>query len=83
MQNLKDLHQQLYQILKPFIPDGYEITIQTDLVEDLNLDSMKVMDIIAEVEDTFDISVPLNRLPDVRTVDDLALQIKDLLEEGS
>ena len=83
MQNSEDLQPQLYQILKAFVPDGYELKIQTDLVEDLNLDSMKVMDIIAEVEDTFDISVPLNILPDVRTVGDLALQIQNLLKEVS
>jgi len=83
MQNLKVLHPQLHHILEAFVPDGYELKIQTDLVEDLNLDSMKVMDIIAEVEDTFDISVPLNILPDVRTVGDLALKIQNLLKEGS
>ena len=83
MQNLEDLQQQLYQILKPFTPDGYELKTQTDLVEDLNLDSMKVMDIVADVEDAFDISVPLNILPDVRTVGDFISQIENLLKEGS
>jgi len=83
MQSLEDLQQQLYQILKAFVPDGYELETQTDLVEDLNLDSMKVMDIVAEVEDAFDISVPLNILPDVRTVGDFTSQIQNLLKEGS
>jgi acyl carrier protein len=83
MHNLEDLQQQLYQILKPFVPDGYDLETQTDLVEDLNLDSMKVMDIVAEVEDSFDISVPLNILPDVRTVGDFTSQIQNLLKEGS
>jgi acyl carrier protein len=83
MQKLEDLEQQLYQILKTFVPEGCELKTQTDLVEDLNLDSMKVMDIVAEVEDTFDISIPLNILPDVRTVGDFTLQIQNLLKEGS
>ena len=83
MQNSEDLQPQLYQILKAFVPDGYELKIQTDLVEDLNLDSMKVMDILAEVEDSFDISVPLNILPDVRTIGDLISQIQNLLKEVS
>jgi acyl carrier protein len=83
MQNLENLQQQLYQILKPFVPAGCELKTQTDLVEDLNLDSMKVMDIVAEVEDSFDISVPLNILPDVRTVGDFTSQIQNLLKEGS
>ena len=83
MQNSEDLQPQLYQILKAFVPDGYELKIQTYLVEDLNLDSMKVMDILAEVEDSFDISVPLNILPDVRTIGDLISQIQNLLKEVS
>ena len=81
MQNLEDLQEQLYRILTPFVPDGSDLKAETDLVADLDLDSMKVMDIVADVEDHFDISVPLNILPDVRTIGDFALQIQTLLKE--
>ena len=83
MQNFKDVQAQLYQILKPFIPAGFELDTETDLVADLDLDSMKVMDIVADVEDTFDIAVPLNILPDVRTIGDFVGQIQKLLGKGS
>ena len=83
MQNSEAVRTQLYQILKPFAPAGFELETQTDLVADLDLDSMKVMDIVADVEDTFDIAVPLNILPEVRTVSDFVGQILKLLEEGS
>ena len=83
MQNFEAVQTQLYQILKPFIPEGFELEAETDLVADLDLDSMKVMDIVADVEDTFDIAIPLNILPDVRTVADFVGQIQKLLEEGS
>ena len=83
MQNFEAVQAQLYQILKPFIPDGFELETETDLVADLDLDSMKVMDIVADVEDTFDIAIPLNILPDVRTVADFVGQIQKLLEERS
>ena len=83
MQNFEDVQGQLYQILKPFIPAGFELDTQTDLVADLDLDSMKVMDIVADVEDTFDIEVPLNILPDVRTIGDCVEQIQKLLEARS
>ena len=83
MQNFEAVQTQLYQILKPFVPAGFELEVETDLVADLDLDSMKVMDIVADVEDTFDIAVPLNILPDVRTVADFVGQIQKLLEEGS
>ena len=83
MQNFEAVQTQLYQILKPFVPAGLELEAETDLVADLDLDSMKVMDIVADVEDTFDIAVPLNILPDVRTVADFVAQIQKLLEERS
>ncbi len=83
MQNFEAVQTQLYQILKPFVPGGFELETETDLVADLDLDSMKVMDIVADVEDNFDIAVPLNILPEVRTVGDFVGQIQKLLEEGS
>jgi len=83
MQNLEDLQEQLYRILTPFVPDGSDLKAETDLVADLDLDSMKVMDIVADVEDHFDISVPLNILPDVRTIGDFALQLQTLIKEDA
>ena len=80
MQNLEQLKQQLFQILEPFVPQGFELKAETDLVADLNLDSMKVMDIVAEVEDVFDISIPLNLLPDIRTVEDFASQLQKIIQ---
>jgi len=74
--------QQICEILKPLVPDGQEIKVETDLVADLGLDSLKVMKILETVEDNFDISVPLNILPDVRTVEDFVLQIQKLNGEG-
>jgi acyl carrier protein len=41
---------------------------------------MKVMDIVAEVEDVFDISIPLNLLPDIRTVEDFASQLQKIIQ---
>jgi acyl carrier protein len=70
--------QALNEILKPFIPQGHTVSEDTDLVADLGLDSLKVMNILESVEDHFDISVPLNVLPDIRTVKDFALQIQKL-----
>jgi acyl carrier protein len=83
MQHSETLQKELFQILRPFVPEGHEINIDTDLVADLDLDSMKVMDIVTDVEDAFDISVPLNILPDIRTIGDFTVQIQKLLEEGA
>lgn len=55
-----------------------EIREDTDLLADLNLDSLQVMNLLLEIEDRFDISIPVSILPDVRTVKDLALRIETL-----
>jgi acyl carrier protein len=79
MQTYEDILDQLYRILTPFVTENRKLEADTDLVADLGLDSMRVMDILAEVEDHFDISVPLNILPDIRTIGDFALQLQHLL----
>ena len=50
----------------------------TELVGDLGLSSLKIMDLLLEVEDRFDVSVPMNILPDVNTVRDFAQQLEKL-----
>jgi len=56
-----------------------EVGEDTDLLGDLGLDSLQVMNLMLQIEDRFDISIPVSILPDVRTVKDLALQIERLV----
>jgi acyl carrier protein len=56
-----------------------EVGEDTDLLGDLGLDSLQVMNLMLQIEDRFDISIPVNILPDVKTVRDLAMQIDNLL----
>jgi acyl carrier protein len=73
---------QLFEIIKPSVKDNRQLEEDTDLVADLGLDSLKVMTLVEEVEDRFDISIPLNILANVRTIRDFALQLQQLTEEG-
>ena len=82
MPDYEDILQALEEILQPFVPQGQAVDEDTDLVADLGLDSLKVMKILESVEDRFDISIPLNVLPDVRTVKDFAIQIQKLDGDG-
>jgi len=49
-----------------------DIDGNSKIVEDLAFDSLAVMNFVMEIEDTLDVSVPLDRLADIRTIDDLA-----------
>ncbi|MBW2435741.1 MAG: acyl carrier protein [Deltaproteobacteria bacterium] len=78
MPGYENILKALNQILKPFVAQDQDIDEDTDLVADLGLDSLKVMKIVESVEDSFDISIPINVLPDVRTVKDFVLKIQQL-----
>jgi acyl carrier protein len=77
----RELFEQIIAVLRPLAKDGAEITADTDLVDDLSLDSLKIMEVMAEVEDRFDISVPINIVSDIRTVRDVIRQLQKLLAE--
>lgn len=57
-----------------------EVGEDTDLLGDLGLDSLQVMNLMLQIEDQFDISIPVSILPDVKTVRDLATQIERLVQ---
>ena len=49
-----------------------QITLETNLISQLSIDSIKLLNLIMEIEDTFDISIPINALTDIQTVGELA-----------
>ena len=65
-------------ILGKFTKPDVVITKDSHLTRDLELDSVKVMELMMEIEDHFDISIPLNALPDVNSVAELASEIAKL-----
>lgn len=65
--------------LKQLASPEVEITPETDLINQLAIDSVKLLNLIMEIEDEFDISVPLNALTDVQTVHDLATLIHQII----
>ena len=80
MQSKQDILDQLFKLVRPYSEKPIAIREQTRLIEDVGLNSMKVMELVMQVEDHFDISVPLNILPDVQTVGEFAEQVQKLLK---
>ena len=81
MREYEDILAELYELLDPFSKEQAEaLREDTELVADLEIDSLKLMELLMEIEDRFDVSVPLNVLPDVSTVKDLALKLQDLTQ---
>lgn len=55
-----------------------EVTDDTHIGRDLAVDSLALMNIILELEDHFDISIPLDRLASVETAGDLSNLVTEL-----
>ncbi len=64
--------EQICKLLEPFNSDGMALSVDTDISADLNIDSVAVMDFVMEVEDHFDIEIPLNVVSETRSIGDLA-----------
>jgi acyl carrier protein len=73
------IFQQLEVLLQEHAQVQVTIQDDTDLINDLALDSLKLMEMLEEVEDIFDITYPLNNLSDLHTVKDFVLQIQQIV----
>ena len=79
MPSKKDILDHLYELVRPYSETPLELREQSRLIDDVGLSSMKVMELVMQIEDHFDISVPLNILPDVHTIGDFAEHVQKLL----
>ncbi|MEP7307409.1 MAG: acyl carrier protein [Acidobacteriota bacterium] len=70
----------VFDVLKRVSREPIEPTVNSDLVTDLGFDSLQILELIAELEDRFDISIPLNDLPATRTVAQVVAQVTALVE---
>jgi acyl carrier protein len=79
MPDYNEITTRICTLLQPFVKRGQALGEDSELVAELGLTSLQVMMMIEQIEDDFDITVPLNILPDIRTIRDLAVQLVKLL----
>lgn len=82
MSSQEKIQERLFDCLDRLVPSGSWLRPDVDLIRELGLDSIKIMDVLMELEDEFDISIPLNILMDVRTPAQLAEAISSLMERA-
>ena len=68
----------LYSALQSQNKKNVVLSETTDLVADIGLSSLEVMEFIEKIEDHFDISIPLNILPDVNTIGKQTKKVQEL-----
>ena len=75
---MTETESQLCQLLRTALDKDFPgLNAGTDLVDDLDLESIQVMDFIAEVEDHFDILIEVDRLASIRTLGELAQLVEE------
>lgn len=72
------IDEQVITLLKSHAGAEAEISPATNIIADTKMDSVAVMDFVMELEDELDITIPLNRLADVTTVEELLSAVRDL-----
>lgn len=67
-----DVVREIFTLLAPYNAGGKPITPQTVISKGLTVDSLTIMDVIMELEDRFDVTIPMNVAADIVTIDQLA-----------
>ena len=68
-------------LLEPLNEKGVKLTRETDLVADLEAESVAVLDVVMEIEDNYGISIPMNVMSEIRTIGQLVDAIHDITKE--
>ena len=73
-----DICGEIRRFLTPYQTRESPITGQTVICDGATIDSLTLMDMIMELEDRFDISLPMKVVAEIRTVDQLAETVMTL-----
>ena len=73
-----DVFQKACDLLGPYNKKNITLEMNTQISADLEVDSVAVLDLIMEVEDTYNISIPMNSIAKIQTIGDLVHTIHDL-----
>ena len=74
-----DIENGVIEVLNNVSRRPIEAADASDLMADLGFDSLEILEVIAELEDRFDISIPLNDVPAARTVAQVVAQVTALV----
>ena len=71
MAELKEIHQGLAEIVEEVAGiDTAEVTADKSFVDDLDIDSLSMVEIAVQAEDKFGVKIPDDRLAELKTVGD-------------
>jgi len=71
MSDRQQTYAKIVQLIEPFNKKGVAITEATRFAQDLEWDSLTVLDFVANVEDEFDVIITMNMQAEIETVSQL------------
>lgn len=63
------------------LPESPDLNWQHSLSAEAGLDSVQIMNLVMEIEDELDLSVPVDLLAEINTLEELAARLARLIEE--
>ncbi|MGD9884330.1 MAG: acyl carrier protein [Reyranella sp.] len=73
-----EVMREIRRQLTPYHSGETPITGETVISSGLAVDSLTIMDLIMELEDRFDVTIPMNVVAEIRTIDQLAQTVLNL-----
>jgi acyl carrier protein len=75
------VYARIIELIEPLNVKKVSLAESTSFAGDLEMDSLTVMDLVASMEDEWDIVMPLNMLPDLETIGQVADAVTKLVQK--
>jgi len=73
---------ELIRVIQSHVDDGERVDAASELVGDLGIDSLGVMELVADLEDSFSLIINEADLRDVATIGDVATAVETRLQQA-
>lgn len=76
-----EVDERIRVLIEPFNKKGVEVSNETTFANDLEFDSLTVMDFVAEIEDEFDIIISMNQQAEIENYGQLIAAVHKLQDK--
>ena len=83
MPDRQQTYAKVVEMIEPFNKKGLDVTEATRFAQDLEWDSLTVLDFVANVEDEFDVIITMNMQAEIESVGQLVDSLQRLTARGS
>ena len=79
MPDRQQIYDRTLELIEPYNKKGVAITEATRFAQDLEWDSLTVLDFVANIEDEFDVIITMNMQAEIETVGQLVDALQRLI----